>query len=197
MFLRLPSMSPKITVVDFANQAFDGPAPFPLYVDDEGTPATDAYIVQNGQIKQALTNKHFAAKLKLPLTGNARIPRQGAKPETYMRNVAFLPGNDHFADMLNMVQDGYYLVRGAEPGGDFTGEFACHIVEGYHVRNGAICEPLPQGHIVWGCGIKYLTGITMVGSDFEWFIDTFPERPLAPQAFGAPTVLARAMVELL
>jgi len=114
-----------------------------------------------------------------------------------MRNVAFLPGNDHFADMLDMVDNGYYLVSGTEPGGDYTGEFAVMITEGYRVLGGAICEQLPRGYVVWGCGVKYLTGISMVGDDFEWFIDTFPDRPLAPQAFGAPSVLSRAMVEKL
>jgi len=160
-----------------------------VFVDDENIIAQDAYIVRNGRVEQALTNREFAAKLKLPLTGNARIPRHGEPPQIYMRNMAFMPGEDSFEDMIASIEDGYYLVDGKDPAGDPSGDFACRITEGYRIRNGAICEPI-YDCVVWGCGVKFLTSISMVGDDFTWFVDTFEDRPLAPQAFGAPTIKA-------
>jgi TldD protein len=141
-----------------------------------------------------MTNREYAAKLQLPLTGNARIPRHGEPPQIYMRNTAFLPGNDTLADMIASVDDGYYLVDGKDPAGDPSGDFACRITEGYRIRNGVLCEPI-HDYVVWGCGVDFLTSISMVGDDFEWFTDTFPDRPLAPQAFGAPSIKARLNIE--
>lgn len=193
LLLRLPQISPKITVVDFANTAFGKPCPFPITKDDEGITAKDAYIIKDGRVTQLLTNRRVSARMKLPLTGNARIPKEGEPPQIYMRNVAFMPGTDTFEDMLATMGNGYYLVDGFDAGGDTNGDYACRILEGYHVRDGVICEPI-QDCAVWGFGADLLKSITMVGSDFKWFTDTFEERPLAPQAFGAPTINARVNI---
>jgi len=193
MLLRLPSLSPKITVIDFAAQAFGQPCPFPVYVDDENTIATDIYIVKNGRVQGCMTNRELAAKMRLPLTGNARIPSPGAGPEIYMRNTALLPWKDSFSNMLESVCNGFYLVDGYGAEGDENGDYACHITEGYHIRNGTICDPI-YNCVVWGCGIEFLTSICMVGDDFTWFEETFEDRPLAPQVFGAPTITARVNI---
>jgi len=194
MLLRLPSISPKITVIDFAAQAFGKPCPFPLFVDDENVVAEDVCIIKNGRVKGYMTNRELAAKMQMPLTGNARIPSPGAEPEIYMRNTALLPWKDSFPSMLESVGNGFYLVDGYGAEGDEDGFYACHITEGYHIRNGIICEPI-HNYVVWGDGIDFLTSISMVGDDFTWYKETFEDRPLAPQAFGAPTITARVSIE--
>ena len=190
LLLRLPTLSSKITVIDYAAHAFGRSCPYPLFVDDEGVIARDACIIRNGRVVGCLTNREYAAKLQLPLTGNARIPRHGEPPQIYMRNTALLPGPDKVQDMIASIKDGYYLVDGKDPAGDPSGDFACRITEGYRIRNGVVCEPI-HDYVVWGCGVAFLKSITMVGDDFEWFTDTFPDRPLAPQAFGAPSIKAQ------
>ena len=194
LFLRLPSLSPKITVIDFAHHAFGETCPCPVYVDDEGVKAQDVYIVNKGRIGQVMTNKKMAKKLDIPLTGNARIPAHGEPPQTYMRNTALLPWDDNPADMLASIKEGFYLVSGSPAGGDGTGEYACNITEGYFVKNGKIGKPL-KGFAAYGDGLAFLKSISMVGNDFKWFVETFPECPLAPQAFGAPSL--KANVSLL
>jgi len=193
MLLRLPSISPKITVIDFAAQAFGQPCPFPVHIDDENTIATDICIIKKGRVKGCMTNRKLAAKMQLPLTGNARIPSPGAGPEIYMRNTALLPWKDSFPSMLASVYNGFYLVDGYGAEGDEYGNYACHITEGYHIQNGIIGEPI-YNYVVWGDGIDFLTSISMVGDDFTWFEETFEDRPLAPQAFGAPTITARVNI---
>ena len=48
--------SPLITLVDFAN-SFDGKlCPVPVFVDDEGTKAEDAVIIEEGILKNYLHN---------------------------------------------------------------------------------------------------------------------------------------------
>ena len=193
LFMRLPILSPKITVIDFAHHAFGEPCPYPIYIDDEDVIAQDVLIIDKGHTANLMTNREMATKLGIPPTGSARIPNHGEPPETFIRNIALLPYGDSVADMQASIRDGFYLADCKEAVGDPSGEFDCLITEGYRIRDGIICEPI-KGCIAWGGGEEFLSSISMVGDDFKWFEKVLASRKLAPQGLGAPSIMANLFI---
>ena len=188
-FLKLPSLSHKITVADFAHSAFGEPCPYPVYVDDEGVACKDVYIVDKGRIGACMTDKTTAASLGLPLTGNARIPKSERKPTICMRNTALLPNHDTLDNMISTIPNGFYFVDGFNFEGETNGDFACLIAEAYHIKNGKVCEKACN-NVIWGSGRDFLRSITMVGNDFMWFPSTSGKKDLPKSSVGAPSIKA-------
>jgi len=188
-FLKLPSLSKKITVVDYAHTAFGKDCPLPVYTDDEGTSANDVCVIKEGQRASCMTNLYTAEALALPLTGNARAISQKDEPMVRMRNTALLPWHDNPLEILSSIQDGYYL---AEPGncyGDVNGDFCCEIKKGFRIRNGQLCESISD-YMIWGKAADFLQSISMVGNDFAWFVDECTKWQTIQVAQGAPTIKA-------
>ena len=182
-FLQLPLLSSKITVVDYAHTAFGKPVPLPVFTDDEGTPAVDVTLINKGLTTGILTNKKTAAALGLGLTGNANGGMVRA------RNTALLPGSDTPEAIIASIQDGYYLVDSILDIGDaFVGDFASQICEGYRIRNGVICEPLPPC-VIYGTASEFWQSVSMVGNDFAWITDDCTKNGKKIMvAAGAPTI---------
>lgn len=188
---KMPRISPKITVIDFATEAFGKPVPLPMYTDDEGTPTRDVTVIKGGQIQDIMTSVDTAAKLNLPLTGNARKDDPEDIPLARMRNTALLPGTDCPEAMLASLDTGFYLVDSELDLSDhITGEFVSIISEGYLVQDGKIAQRLPPCFIT-GEVSDFMQSITMVGNDFAWITDTCDiEGQVLDIAAGAPTILA-------
>lgn len=193
----MPPLSHKITVVDYAHTAFGCSVPMPVYVDDEGTTAIDVPIITSGLVTGAMSNKLAYTKLNWPLTGNARAAGSNCKPLVRMRNTALHPWYDCPAQMLASIKNGYYLVDASEVSGDVNGDFAARVSEGYYVRNGVICERL-KDCVIYGNSTHFLLSISMVGYDFEWFVDECTKmRQTVRLASGAPSIRAWLNVGVL
>lgn len=187
-FIRTP-LSNKITIIDYAHTALGKPCPLPIHKDDEGTPAKDVCIIRQGRRASAMTNLHTATALNLPKTGNARAATPEDEPMVRMRNTALLPGPDNPLEILSSIQDGYYLTEPGNCYGDVNGDFACEIKKAFRIRNGQICETISD-YIIWGRAIDFLQSISMVGNDFEWFVDECTKWQTIKVAQGAPTIKA-------
>ena len=86
-----------VNLVDFAHTAFGQPTPLPVYVDDEGTAATDAVLIKDGILVGYMNNRESAERFNMVPTGNARAYLFSDEPLIRMRNTAVLPGKSKLA----------------------------------------------------------------------------------------------------
>jgi TldD protein len=159
--------SDQVTMVDFAHTALGKPCPLPVYVDDEGTVARDAVLVENGILKSFMHSKETAQHFGVEPHGNARAFAFSDAPLIRMRNTAILPGNHKLEEMIASVDRGYYLVKTGNGQADSTGEFTFSIAEGYEIKNGKIGRAILDTTIS-GVAFEMLQTVDMVSDDMFW-----------------------------
>ncbi len=180
--------SPLITLVDFANTALGKTCPVPIYIDDEGTAARDVTVIEDGVLKSYMHNKESALEFKTDLTGNARAYRFSDEPFIRMRNTAILPGKNHLSEMIESVEDGYYLIQSSNGQADSTSEFMLGVVMGYEIKNGKLGRALKDTTIS-GVAFDMLKTVTAVSNDMSWNCAGMcgKKQPI-PVAMGGPAI---------
>ena len=148
-------------------QALGKTCPVPVYVDDEGTKAEDAVIIDKGILKGYMHNKESAAHFGTSPTGNARAFQFSDEPLIRMRNTAILPGTSKLADMIASVDDGYYLVRPSNGQADSTSEFMFGVTLGYEIKGGKLGRAI-RDTTISGVAFDLLKSVTMVSDDMKW-----------------------------
>lgn len=156
-----------ITMVDFAHHYGDEEVMIPVYADDEGTPATDAILIQDGVLQQFMNSRETASQTGKQPTGNARAYQYSDEPLVRMRNTAILPGKDKLSDMIAGVEDGYFLMQTGNGQADSTTEFMFGINLGYEIRNGQLGRAI-RDTTISGNAIEMLSSIDAVSDDMHW-----------------------------
>jgi len=156
-----------ISMTDFAHTAFGKPCPLPVYVDDEGTIAEDAVLIENGILKSFLHSKETAQHFGVAPQGNARAFTFSDEPLIRMRNTVILPGKSKLEDMIASIDDGYYLVKTGNGQADTTGEFMFSVDLGYEIKNGKLGKPIRETTIS-GVAFEMLKTVDMVSDDMHW-----------------------------
>ncbi len=186
--------SPLVNLTDFANTAFGKTCPMPIYIDDEGTKAADAIIIENGILKSFMHNKESAARFNVKPTGNARAFAFSDEPLIRMRNTAILPGKSKLEDMIASVKDGYYLIKSSNGQADSTSEFMFGIVLGYEIKNGKLGRAIKDTTIS-GVAFDMLKTVTMVSDDMTWSAGGMcGKKQLIPTGMGGPAVKCRITI---
>ena len=193
-FLGKEAASPLITLVDFANTALGETCPVPVYVDDEGTPARDAYIIDRGILRTYLHNKESAAHFEVPPTGNARAYLFSDEPLIRMRNTAILPGTSKLEDMIASVDDGYYLIRASNGQADSTSEFMFGVPLGYEIKGGKIGRAI-RDTTISGVAFDLLKSVTMVSDEMKWLSSGMcgKKQPI-PVGMGGPAIKCKVSI---
>jgi TldD protein len=156
-----------VSMVDFAHTAFGKPCPLPVYVDDEGTIAEDAVLIENGILKSYMHSKESARHFGVKPLGNARGFLFSDEPLIRMRNTAVLPGKSKLDDMIAGVDEGYYLVKTGNGQADTTSEFMFSVDMGYEIKNGKIGKALRETTIS-GVAFEMLKTVDMISDDIVW-----------------------------
>ena len=156
-----------VNIVDFAHTFNDEICPVPVFVDDEGTPSKDTIIIENGVLKNYMHNKESAVTFKANPTGNARASTFLDEPLIRMRNTAFLPGSSKLEDMIESIEDGYYLMKSSNGQADSTSEFMFGIILAYEIKNGKLGRAL-KDFTISGVAFDVLKTVTMVSEDMSW-----------------------------
>lgn len=159
--------SPLISMTDFAHTAYNSHCPSPVYFDDEGTPATDTILIQDGMLKSFMHNKESAAEFNTTPTGHARAWGFSDEPLIRMRNTAVLSGKSKLEEMIASVEDGYYLLDPSNGQADSTGEFMFGVCAGYEIKNGKLKNAILDTTIS-GVAFDMLKTVTMVSDEMEW-----------------------------
>lgn len=186
--------SPLITLVDYASEAHGETCPVPVYVDDEGTPARDVTIIENGVLKSFLHNRETALEFGVEPTGNARGYRFGDEPLIRMRNTAIVPGESNLEDMIASIDNGYYLMKSSNGQADSTSEFMFGVTLGYEIRGGKLGRAL-KDMTISGVAFDVLKTVTAVSGDMKWESGGMcgKKQPI-PVGMGGPAVKCRVNI---
>lgn len=186
--------SPLISLVDFAHTAHGATCPVPVWVDDEGTQAQDAVLIDQGRLTSYMHNKESAAHFGHELTGNARAFGFYDEPLIRMRNTAILPGKDRLEAMLASVDDGYYFMRSSNGQADSTSEFMFGVVLGYEIKHGKLGQAI-RDCTISGVAFNMLKTVSMVSQDMSWSCGGMcGKKQSIPVGMGGPAIKCRINV---
>jgi len=157
--------------------------------DDEGTPAQRTVLIENGILKQYMSDRMRGKQEEKQSTGNSRRSSYREPPIVRMTNTFIAPGNDDSASIVSETPNGLYVRRmGGGQVNTINGDFLFDVQEGYLIENGEIGEPV-RGATLTGNGPKVLLQIDHVGNDLGFSIGTCgKEGQDAPVACGQPTI---------
>jgi TldD protein len=156
-----------VTMIDVAHHFGGQETMIPVYCDDEGTPATDALLIENGTLRQFMSSRETAAQLGIPATGSARAYLPADEPLVRMRNTVIVPGKSKLQDMIAGVEDGYFLMKTMNGQADSTTEFMFGINLAYEIRGGKLGRAI-KDTTVSGSAIKALQTADAVSDDMHW-----------------------------
>ncbi len=188
--LGCPVASPIVNLTDFANTAYGMPTPLPVFVDDEGTPCTDAKIIENGILTGYMNNIESAARFDMIPCGNARAYAYSDEPLIRMRNTAILAGDSTLEDMISSVEDGYYLTNTNNGQADTSGEFMFGVCMGYEIKKGKLGRAIFDTTIS-GVAFEMLKTVDMLGNEatMEWESSGYcGKKQRMPVGLGGPAM---------
>lgn len=140
--------------------------------DDEGVNAASNVLIENGVLKNYMTDRLYSAKEGINLTGNGRRQSYQHRPIVRMTNTMIMPGSDKPEDIIKSVDKGLFVSRmGGGQVNTVTGDFVFEVTEGYTIENGKLCDPVKNATLI-GNGPKVMQEIDMVGTDIGFGIGT-------------------------
>lgn len=183
-----------VNLTDFANTAFGKTVPLPVYLDDEGTKASDAILIENGILTGYMHNRESAELFGRTPAGNARGWMFSDEPLIRMRNTVVHPGKDSLEDLIASVDDGYYLISTNNGQADLTGEFMFGICMGYEIKNGKLGHAILDT-TVSGIAFEMLKSVDMISNSMNWSSSGFcgKKQPM-PVAMGGPEMRCKLMI---
>jgi len=161
-------------------------------LDDEGTPARAAPLIQRGVVTEPLLDRDTAAELGLPSNGHGRRVSFRHPPLPRMAHTELSPHQGRFEDLVAGVERGL-LIRALTPRHVdlLSGDFSFFIVEAQRIEHGQVRGFIGPA-LLRGNGLTALAGIDAVGGDVAPFFGLkgcgkLDHGPL-PVSFGNPTV---------
>lgn len=140
--------------------------------DDEGVPARKTALIKDGVLTAYMSNRLYAHKGDLPLTGNGRRESFRHRPIVRMSNTYIAPGTEDPQSILSATDKGLYVVKmGGGQVNTANGDFVFEVSEGYVIENGRQGRPV-RGATLVGSGPEALMGMDLIGSDLGWGIGT-------------------------
>lgn len=156
--------SEAVTMVDAPIKGTFGASKY----DDEGVLMQRVDIIKNGVFSGLLTNREYACKTQMPLTGSARAETFFYPPLIRMRNTFFEKGDYQDEELFAGIDFGYYCkdFRGGEA--DLSSSFQIGIQEAYEIKNSEITDPVKDLSIS-GVAVEALFLIEGIGRELEFF----------------------------
>lgn len=187
-----PIASELVTMVDYAHTVGGREALVPVYADDEGTPGTDAVLIDRGVLSGFMSSRETAARLGIAATGSARAYLPHDEPLVRMRNTGIVPGTSKLADMIAGVERGYLLLKTGNGQADSTTEFMFAISLGYEIENGKVGRAI-RDTTVSGSAIDVLRAVDAVSDDDVWTSAGYcgKKQPMVV-SMGGPALRTRA-----
>ena len=184
--------SPLITLVDDATlRNCYGSYQF----DDEGTPSQRTVLIENGILKNYLTDILSSRMGGFPLTGNGRRESSQSIPIPRMSNTFVLQGDASTEDIVTSVSNGLYVKKMGGGEVDTTsGDYVFYVSEGYLIENGKIGKAV-RGATLTGNGPETLMNIEAVGKSFSLESGVCGKNGQGvPVTDGQPTLLLKDIV---
>ncbi len=136
--------------------------------DDEGTLGTDTTIIQEGILKNGISDLLSALKLGTTPTGNGKRESYERKAYARMTNTFFEAGKDTYEDMLASIKYGYQL-EGYYSGMEDPKNWGiqCIVMLGREIVDGKFTGKLISPAVMTGYVPDLLKSISMVAGDVE------------------------------
>ena len=139
-----------------------------LNIDDEGTPAAENVLIENGILKGYMQDKLNARLMGVKSTGNGRRESFAHLPIPRMTNTYMKSGKYEHEEIIASVKKGIYAenFRGGQV--DITnGKFVFSASDAFLIEDGKITKPV-KGVTLIGDGPTVLTKVSMVGNNLEF-----------------------------
>ena len=134
--------------------------------DYEGVPTRKNYLIKDGILVGRLHSRETAAKMKEPITGNARAVHFQHPPIVRMTNTYIEQGKVPFQQMIKDIKLGVYALKAI--GGETAMEmFTFSAGYGYMIRDGQVAE-LVRDVVLTGNVFETLLHIDQIGNDLGW-----------------------------
>ena len=136
------------------------------FFDDDGVPAQDTKIIENGVLKAGLSDLASALQLGTAPTGNGRRESYRRKAYARMTNTFFEPGKDKLSDMIASIDHGYMLFQtnnGMEDPKNW--QIQCTAEYGIEIVNGRLTENYVSPVVMSGSVPELLKSISMISGD--------------------------------
>lgn len=123
-----------------------------FHFDDEGTPAQRTVLVENGRLRQLLTDRHTAAHRDYRLTGNGRRQDYRHLPLPRMTNLCLEGGTASPGDLISSIKSGIYVdqIRAGRFFKD-ADRFELDITGGHLIENGRLTYPVKNLTLAGRC----------------------------------------------
>jgi TldD protein len=136
-----------------------------LNIDDEGTPAQQTVLIEQGVLRGYMQDKLNARLMGQAPTGNGRRESYAHLPMPRMTNTYMLAGPHSQEEIIASVDKGLYAVSFGGGQVDITsGKFVFSASEAYLIEKGRATRPV-KGATLIGNGPDVLTRVSMVGND--------------------------------
>lgn len=130
--------------------------------DDEGTAATDTYLIKNGILTGRLHSATTAAALNENTTGNARAISCDYEPIVRMTTTFVEAGDSTFDELIAPIKHGYYIYDVKHGSGMSTFTIAPNLA--YEIVDGKVGAPVKIA-VITGSVFETLGLIDGVGND--------------------------------
>ncbi len=138
-----------------------------LNIDDEGTPAQNTVLIENGILKGYMQDRLNAGLMGVSTTGNGRRESYAHLPMPRMTNTYMHAGPHDPQEIIRAVDKGLYAVNFGGGQVDITsGKFVFSASEAYLIENGKVTAPV-KGATLIGNGPDVLKHVSMLGNDLR------------------------------
>ncbi|MCQ2914167.1 MAG: metallopeptidase TldD-related protein [Alphaproteobacteria bacterium] len=136
-----------------------------INIDDEGTPSSRTVLIEDGILKNYMTDRINAKLMNKPLTGNGRRTSYKYSPVVRMTNTFMENGDKNPEEIISSVKNGIYAKSFHGGQVDITsGKFVFTTAEAYLIENGKITAPIKDATLI-GSGIEVMNNVDMIGND--------------------------------
>ncbi len=135
-------------------------------MDDEGMPAQKTLLIENGILRNFLSDRTGHLLTGHAKTGSGRRQNYTFAPASRMRNTYIAPGNFTKEEMIGSVDNGIYCKSLGGGSVSSTGDFNFAVEEAWLIENGKITKPV-KGATLIGQAPDILQKISMSSNDLE------------------------------
>jgi TldD protein len=133
-------------------------------MDDEGMPAQRTLLIENGILKNFLSDRAGAIRTGNPRTGSGRRQSYAYAAASRMRNTYIAPGNYTTDEIFASIEKGIYCKKMGGGSVGPTGQFNFAVDEAYLIEDGKVTKPL-KGATLIGEATEIMNKISMSSKD--------------------------------
>ena len=133
-------------------------------MDDEGMPAQRTLLIENGVLKNFLSDRAGSVRTGHPRTGSGRRQNYAFAAASRMRNTYIAPGKYSTEDLFASIDKGIYCKKMGGGSVGPTGQFNFAVEEAYLIEQGKLTKPL-KGATLIGEAKEIMNKISMCSQD--------------------------------